>query len=65
MSEKGELNRSGGIKPSTSEFQDVGPVAARSSSASGVEDLSSWLKYESSKKYEESLLKLSLDTSKI
>jgi hypothetical protein len=50
-----------------SKFQDVGPSSsgARSSSAGGVEDLGNWLKYESNKKYEESLLKLSLDTSKI
>ena len=34
-------------------------------SAGGVEDLKNWLKYESNKKYEESLLKLGLDTSKI
>ena len=65
MSERGghESSRSGAAKPSN-EFQDVGP-GARSSSAGGVEDLSTWLKYESNKKYEESLLKLSLDNSKI
>ena len=47
--------------------QDVGPSTsvARSSSAGGVEDLGNWLKFESNKKYEESLLKLQLDTSKI
>ena len=68
MSEKGatnETSRSGaGPKPSGNELQDVGP-GARSSSAGGVEDLSTWLKYESSKKYEESLSKLALDNSKI
>lgn len=68
MSEKGagiESSRSGaGPKPAGNELQDVGPVA-RSSSSGGVEDLSTWLKYESSKKYEESLSKLALDNSKI
>ena len=68
MSEKGggiESSRSGaGPKPSGNDLQDVGP-GARSSSAGGVEDLSTWLKYESSKKYEESLNKLALDNSKI
>ena len=34
-------------------------------SASGIEDLKNWLKYESNKKYDESLLKLNLDSSKI
>lgn len=34
-------------------------------SASGIEDLKNWLKYESNKKYDESLLKLGLDASKI
>ena len=61
MSEKGggiESSRSGaGPKPSGNDLQDVGP-GVRSSSAGGVEDLSTWLKYESSKKYEESLNKL-------
>jgi hypothetical protein len=66
MSEKGGIDSSrSGAGPRTShDFQDVGP-GARSSSAGGVEDLSTWLKYESNKKYEESLIKLALDTSKI
>lgn len=34
-------------------------------SAGGVEDLQTWIKLESSKKYEESLSKLGLDNSKI
>lgn len=34
-------------------------------SAGGVEDLKEWIKTESSKKYDESLLKLGLDNSKI
>ena len=34
-------------------------------SAGGIEDLKNWLKYESGKKYEESLAKLNLDNSKI
>ena len=34
-------------------------------SAGGVEDLQTWIKLESSKKYDESLLKLGLDNSKI
>ena len=36
-----------------------------SGSAGGVENLASWIKQESSKKYEESLQKLGLDNSKI
>lgn len=36
-----------------------------SGSSGGVVDLQQWLKYESSKRFEESLAKLNLDTSKI
>ena len=67
MSEKAgniESSRSGAGAKTPNDLQDVGP-GARSSSAGGVEDLQSWLKYESSKKYEESLQKLALDNSKI
>mmetsp|Transcript_4778 Transcript_4778/g.8195 ORF Transcript_4778/g.8195 Transcript_4778/m.8195 type:complete len:81 (+) Transcript_4778:502-744(+) len=35
------------------------------SSSGGIEDLKYWLKYESNKKYEESLVKLQLDSQKI
>lgn len=63
LSEK-ESSRSAQGRPGGHELQDVGP-GARSSSAGGVEDLQTWLKYESTKKYEESLMKLQLDNSKI
>jgi len=36
-----------------------------SGSAGGIEDLKNWLKYESNKKFEESLKKLGLNNSKI
>lgn len=36
-----------------------------SGSSGGIEDLKNWLKYDSSKKYEESLQKLGLDITKI
>ena len=36
-----------------------------STSAGGIEDLKTWLKHESDKKYQESLKKLGLDASKI
>lgn len=45
-------------------LQDAGPSRV-SNSAGGIEDLKNWLKFESNKKYEESLVKLGLDTSKI
>ena len=36
-----------------------------SGSAGGIEDLQNWLKYDSNRKYEESLTKLNLDIAKI
>ena len=43
----------------------AGLPARVTGSAAGIEDLKNWLKYDSSKKYEESLQKLGLDSSKI
>lgn len=44
----------------------MGPAASKvTGSSGGVEDLKNWLQFESNKKFEESLLKLNLDTSKI
>jgi len=52
-SKKGSIDGAEGL-------QDIGP-GQKSNSSSGVEDLKSWLKFESNKKYEQSCQKLSLD----
>jgi len=50
-------HKSGGRQPE--------PDQRISNSAGGIEDLTTWLKFESSKIYEQSLMKLGLDSSKI
>ena len=58
----------GGSGHPDSILQDVEPSGQNEKlggSSGGIQDLKDWLRQESNKKYEESLKKLALDTSKI
>lgn len=54
----------GNAKGNPGPGQGMGPSKA-SGSSGGIEDLQNWLKYESNRKYEDSLSKLNLDIAKI
>lgn len=66
ISSVGSLNTSNtGYNSGADKSKNTHADQPASGSSGGVEDLSSWIKIESSKKYEESLTKLGLDSSKI
>lgn len=66
ISSVGSLNTSNtGYTSGNEKPKNLHTDQASTGSAGGVEDLQTWIKVESSKKYEESLAKLGLDSSKI
>ena len=66
VSSVGSLNTSNtGYSSGPDKGKSLNADQPSSGSAGGVEDLSTWIKVESTKKYEESLGRLGLDNSKI